>query len=110
MPAARQYELEFTASINTVALLTDKDRPKEFRVSYKTTRHLFSTDGGSTALYVLSFARDVSVGLVAAGLYDLIKKHATGKSDKMTIDRKTILIEKGQIKKVIEEHIAHEKK
>ena len=104
------YEIEFTAPINRVSLLSDKERPTEFQISYKTTRHAFSVDGGSVAIYVLTFARDVGAAVIATRLCEFIKKHSTGKSEKMTIDRKTILIEEGQIKKVIEEHITHEKK
>jgi hypothetical protein len=110
MPASNQYEIEIEIPVSKLALMTDKERPKEFQISYKTTRHFFSTDASDVAVYVLTFARDVAVGVIATRLYELIKKHSAGKSEKMTIDRKTILIDEGQIKKVIEEHITHEKK
>ncbi len=104
------YEIEIEIpNISGPAVIMDKDRPKEFQISYKTTRHAFSQEAVDVTVFVLTFGKDVAVGLVAAGLYDLIKKHSRSKSEQMTIDRKTILIEKGQIKKVIEEHITHEK-
>jgi hypothetical protein len=91
-------------------MMMDRDRPQEFQIAYRMTRHAFSQDASSIVIFVLMFSRDVAVAIVADKLYDLIKKHSTGKSEKMTIDRKTIFIDKGQIKKVIEEHITHEKK
>jgi hypothetical protein len=94
-----------TAPVSRLSLLSDKDRPKEFEISYKTTRHEFSSTGSSVDLYVISFAANVAASVVANALCALVKKHSKGKSKEMTLDRKTILVEEGQITKVIEEHI-----
>ena len=56
---------------------------------------------------VLSLGRDVTVGIVAAYLYDKLK----GRKDKiqsMTINRREVHLEKGEITKVIEEEIKGE--
>jgi len=97
------YEIKVKAPISLLSLRNDKNLPKEFQLDWYIAN---SSVHPSDVLLILTFARDVSVIVIANGIYDLIKKHAVGKSEKMTIDRKTIMIDKGQIKKVIEEHIA----
>ena len=57
--------------------------------------------GENIALAIITLAASVPAGLFTAFLYDKIK----GKSAKITINRKEVHIDKGEIRRVIEESI-----
>jgi hypothetical protein len=104
------YEIELEAPMGKLAVMTDKERPKDFQISYKTTRHFFSSGSPDLTLFIVSWGINLATNMLASYLYDLIKKHSRKNPEKITINRIEITFDKGEIQKVIEEHITREKK
>ena len=54
---------------------------------------------------IISIVRDISIGLLVTWLYDKFKNCS---SEKITIDKKEIILDKGEITRIIEEKITKE--
>jgi hypothetical protein len=82
--------------------------PEGVRVEHITDYHEFDSTGGSWPVLEMIFS-GVSSSLVAAILYDVIKKAAKKRSKEapksIQIDRTEIVFEHGEISKYIEERI-----
>lgn len=93
-------ELSIYFSDSNDGFLLKNDIPKGISVSpqYITVQKGFG-DSIPVTMFI-SFARDVSIGLISAWLYDKLKNCS---SEKITIDRKEIILEKGEIAHIIEE-------
>jgi len=87
----------------------EADPQKDLEISYKTTRHRFSTTTPDICVCILSWTAGMTANLAAMLLYDLIKRYCRKPPEKITIDRYEITFDKGEIEKVIQEHITREK-
>lgn len=100
------YQIEVSAPINFQSFLLDKKNfPKEFQIGYKTNRSL----DASQVVLIVTFLGGIPITVIGNRLYDLIYKHSKGQTEKVTIDRGEIVFSKGEIVKVIEEHVESQK-
>lgn len=77
------------------------DLPGNAKIFYKEILGCKSVGIPETINFVLTFGSGVAAGVVANWIYDKLKN----KTEKITINRKEIILDKEQIKKVIEEEI-----
>jgi hypothetical protein len=87
-----------------------EDYAPDIQARYETTHHFFSSTASDYAVYVVSFGVSVGGNILASYLYDLIKKKTKTPPEKIAINRRVVVFEKGEIQKVIEETITHQKK
>ena len=95
--------IEIKIETSNVMLINTIKQDAPDGVSIQTPPIIERRDLGTmpAVVIIVTFVANVSAGLVAAWLYDRIKD----KSTKITINRKEVIIDKGEIRKVIEENI-----
>ena len=100
-------EIELISDLNVGD--ADGVTPDGITLVYKTTYTEFSDDGGSWPVLQVIWTSGVGPSLVAAFIYDIIKKVAEKRSNKhpkrIQIDRVWIDFEAGQIQRRIEESV-----
>ena len=101
----------------TIEIISDADTgdfegmlPEGMRVEHVSDYHEFDSTGGSWPVLQVIWDSGVPGSLVAAILYDVIKKAAKKRSNEappkqIQIDRTEIDFERGEITRYVEEHI-----